>query len=101
LIDGDPLALELPLDIRSTAFQRRVWAALRAIPHGTVTTYAGLARSLGMPNGARAVGSACAANPVAIVLPCHRVVRGDGGLGGYRWGLERKHQLIERERAER
>jgi AraC family transcriptional regulator of adaptative response/methylated-DNA-[protein]-cysteine methyltransferase len=87
----------LPLDLRGTAFQHRVWRALRRIPAGTTTTYAKLARQLGMPRGARAIGSACAANPLAVIVPCHRVLRGDGDLAGYRWGVERKRQLLARE----
>lgn len=89
----------LPLDIRATAFQRRVWQALRAIPRGETRTYAEVARAIGRPGAARAVGAACARNPLALVVPCHRVVRGDGGLGGYAWGIERKRRLLRRERA--
>jgi len=89
----------LPLDLRGTPFQRRVWEALRAIPAGTTATYAEIARRLGMPTAARAVAQACAANAVAIVVPCHRVVRSDGSLSGYRWGVERKRALLEREGA--
>jgi AraC family transcriptional regulator, regulatory protein of adaptative response / methylated-DNA-[protein]-cysteine methyltransferase len=88
---------DLPLDVRGTAFQRRVWQALRAIPPGRTTTYAEIAASIGAPNAIRAVGTACGANPVAVVIPCHRVVRTDGGLGGYRWGLGRKRALLARE----
>jgi len=90
-------ALDLPLDLRGTAFQRRVWEALRAIPPGRTTDYAGLAASLGMPRGARAVARACAGNGVALAVPCHRVVGRDGGLRGYRWGVGRKAALLERE----
>ena len=89
----------LPLDIRATAFQRRVWQALRAIPPGETRTYAEVARVIGRPGAARAVGAACARNPLALVIPCHRVVRGDGGLGGYAWGVGRKRRLLQRERA--
>jgi AraC family transcriptional regulator of adaptative response/methylated-DNA-[protein]-cysteine methyltransferase len=89
----------LPLDVRGTAFQQRVWTALRALPKGRTIDYAGLARSLGLPRGARAVAAACAANPIAVVVPCHRVVRGDGELAGYRWGIERKRALLSREGA--
>lgn len=89
----------LPLDLRGTVFQARVWRALQAIPAGATTTYSQLARSLGMPTGARAVARACAENPLAVLVPCHRVVRGDGGLAGYRWGLERKRTLLAREAA--
>lgn len=90
--------LDLPLDIRATGFQRRVWAALRAIPPGETRTYGEIARQLGDPAAARAVAGACAANPVALVIPCHRVVRSDGAPGGYRWGAARKERLLERER---
>ena len=89
--------LDLPLDVRGTDFQRRVWRALQAVPAGSTTTYAAIARAIGAPKAVRAVGSACAANPVAVAIPCHRVLRGDGGLSGYRWGLERKRALLERE----
>ena len=84
---------------RATAFQRRVWQALRAIPPGETRTYAEVARVIGRPGAARAVGAACARNPLALVIPCHRVVRGDGGLGGYAWGVGRKRRLLQRERA--
>lgn len=87
----------LPLDIRGTVFQQRVWKALQRIPSGSTRTYADLAKDLGVPDGARAVASACAANPIAVAIPCHRVVRGDGSLAGYRWGLRRKRELLERE----
>lgn len=86
---------EVPLDIqRGTPFQRRVWELLRAIPCGQTCTYADLARNLGQPTATRAVARACAANPIAVLVPCHRVVRSDGGLGGYRWGIERKRALL-------
>ncbi len=88
---------QLRLDLRGTAFQRRVWRALMALPRGTTTTYAELARRIGAPRAARAVGNACGQNPLALVVPCHRVLRGDGSLGGYRWGLERKRALLDRE----
>ena len=88
---------DLPLDIRGTAFQQRVWQALRRIPAGTTASYSALASSLGAPGAARAVASACAANPLAVAIPCHRVVRTDGGLSGYRWGVERKRALLARE----
>lgn len=91
---------ELPLDIRGTAFRRRVWEALRGIPAGTTVDYAALAARLGLPRGARAVAGACAANPLAVAIPCHRVVRRDGNLAGYRWGLARKRELLRREAAE-
>jgi AraC family transcriptional regulator of adaptative response/methylated-DNA-[protein]-cysteine methyltransferase len=90
--------LELPLDVQATAFQWHVWQELRKIPYGTTSTYQEVARALGQPTAARAVARACATNPVSVVIPCHRVVRGDGGLGGYRWGLERKRQLLDREK---
>jgi len=89
--------LDLKLDMRGTPFQRRVWAELCKIPLGTTVTYSDLARRIGQPNGARAVAGACASNPIALGVPCHRVVRNDGSLSGYRWGIERKQTLIERE----
>ncbi|MBL8715426.1 MAG: bifunctional DNA-binding transcriptional regulator/O6-methylguanine-DNA methyltransferase Ada [Myxococcales bacterium] len=89
---------DLPLDIRGTAFQQRVWRALTAVPPGETTTYSALARALGAPKSARAVAQACAANALAVAIPCHRVVRTDGSLSGYRWGVERKRRLLERER---
>jgi len=98
-VAGDRPHLDLPLDIRATAFQMRVWKYLQSIPYGDVRSYAEVARAIGSPNGARAVAGACASNPVALVIPCHRVIRGTGELGGYRWGLERKRALIDRERA--
>ena len=91
-----PTAL-LPLDIQATAFQLRVWDELRRIPFGVTRTYAQVARAIGRPRAARAVARACASNRAALAVPCHRVVRGDGGLGGYRWGVERKRKLLERE----
>lgn len=90
-------AVDLPLDLRGTAFQVRVWQALRAIPAGTTIGYRELGAQLGMANGARAIARACAQNPVAVVVPCHRVVRSDGALAGYRWGLARKRALLEHE----
>ncbi|HET6603315.1 MAG TPA: bifunctional DNA-binding transcriptional regulator/O6-methylguanine-DNA methyltransferase Ada [Xanthomonadaceae bacterium] len=92
---------ELPLDIRGTAFQMRVWSFLQSIPSGQVRAYAEVAEAIGAPRAARAVAGACAANRIAVLIPCHRVVRGDGGLGGYRWGLARKRTLIDLERRER
>jgi AraC family transcriptional regulator of adaptative response/methylated-DNA-[protein]-cysteine methyltransferase len=92
-------AERLPLDVRGTAFQWQVWNALQQIPRGTTRSYAEIARGLGRPTAARAVARACASNPVALVIPCHRVVREDGGLGGYRWGIERKRELLESEAA--
>jgi len=88
----------LPLDIRGTAFQRRVWEALREIPPGETRIYSQLAADLGMPAAVRAVASACAANPFAVVVPCHRIIAKDGGLAGYRWGISRKQALLARER---
>jgi AraC family transcriptional regulator, regulatory protein of adaptative response / methylated-DNA-[protein]-cysteine methyltransferase len=90
--------LDLPLDIRATAFQRQVWEKLRMIPYGQTISYADVAKSLGKPGAVRAVGRACATNPVALVIPCHRVVREDSTLGGYRWGLDRKKKLLTHER---
>jgi len=90
--------LDLPTDVVATAFQRCVWEALRAIPLGATRTYSEVARSIGQPSATRAVGHACATNPTSIVVPCHRVIRTDGSLGGYRWGLQRKRLLIENER---
>lgn len=87
--------LGLPLDVRGTAFQRRVWQALQAIPPGETTTYQDIARAIGEPLAHRAVANACGANPLALIIPCHRVLRKDGGLGGYRWGTDRKRQLLE------
>ncbi|HEX5759869.1 MAG TPA: bifunctional DNA-binding transcriptional regulator/O6-methylguanine-DNA methyltransferase Ada [Thermoanaerobaculia bacterium] len=98
-LDGGGPSPALPLDVRATAFEQRVWAALQEIPPGATRTYGEVAAALGRPGAARAVGRACAANPVALVVPCHRVVRGDGGLGGYRWGEERKRRLLAREGA--
>lgn len=89
---------DLPLDVGGTVFQQRVWEALRAIPPGATATYAEVARAIGAPGSARAVALACGANPVAVAVPCHRVVRSDGGLSGYRWGVPRKRALLERER---
>ena len=86
-----------PLDVRGTTFQWRVWDALQRIPKGSTRTYAEIARELGQPSAARAVARACASNPLALVIPCHRVVRGDGGLGGYRWGVDRKRELLQEE----
>jgi AraC family transcriptional regulator of adaptative response/methylated-DNA-[protein]-cysteine methyltransferase len=91
-------APSIPLDLAGTAFQWRVWQALTTIPAGETRTYQQLARSLGKPRAVRAVASACAANKLAVVVPCHRVIRSDGSLGGYRWGLPRKAALLEQER---
>jgi AraC family transcriptional regulator of adaptative response/methylated-DNA-[protein]-cysteine methyltransferase len=92
---------DLPLDVRATAFQWRVWRQLRAIPYGETRTYQEVARAIGSPTGARAVARACATNPVALVIPCHRVVRTDGSMGGYRWGIERKEKLLAEEKGRR
>jgi AraC family transcriptional regulator of adaptative response/methylated-DNA-[protein]-cysteine methyltransferase len=96
-VEAPRRGLDLPLDVRGTAFQRRVWSALTKIPIGSTRSYADIARTLGEPNATRAVAQACAANPVAVAIPCHRVVRKDGALSGYRWGVERKRALLERE----
>ena len=96
-IDTPTAGLDLPLDIQGTAFQRRVWDALQTIPAGTTISYSALAEKLGVPGSARAVARACATNGIAVAVPCHRVVRQDGDLAGYRWGLERKRKLLARE----
>jgi AraC family transcriptional regulator of adaptative response/methylated-DNA-[protein]-cysteine methyltransferase len=93
--------LDLPTDVQATAFQRRVWEELRKIPYGTTRTYSQVARAIGKPKAIRAVARACARNPVSVVVPCHRVVREDGKLAGYRWGVERKQTLLEHESAQR
>ena len=98
-VETPATGLDLPLDLRGTAFQERVWRALREIPAGKTTTYAKLAERLGMPRAVRAVAGACAANGLAVAIPCHRVVRTDGALSGYRWGVERKRALLLRESA--
>ena len=90
--------IDLPLDLRGTAFQQRVWRALRQIPPGETASYAQIAQRVGSPTSVRAVAGACAANTLAVAIPCHRVVRSDGGLSGYRWGVERKQALLECER---
>jgi len=100
-LSGDQPLLDLPLDVRATAFQWRVWDALKAIPYGDTRSYSQIAEALGDRNAARAVARACATNPVALVIPCHRVVREGGDLGGYRWGAGRKQALLEREALER
>jgi AraC family transcriptional regulator of adaptative response/methylated-DNA-[protein]-cysteine methyltransferase len=101
-LDGREPALSLPLDIQATAFQRKVWKYLMSLPYGSTRSYGQVARDVGEPRASRAVARACASNPVAIAIPCHRVVREDGGLGGYRWGLKRKQALLrlEQRRAE-
>ena len=90
-------ALDLPLDLTGSVFQQRVWNALQQIPVGETASYQDIARQLGQPTAFRAVANACGANPLAVIVPCHRVLRQDGSLGGYRWGLERKRQLLARE----
>lgn len=100
LVDAPRGAAELPLDLRGTAFQQRVWQALRAIPPGRTASYADIAAQIGAPRASRAVAQACAANPLAVVVPCHRVVRQNGDLSGYRWGVARKRALLARERGE-
>lgn len=97
LVENPSVGLELPLDIRGALFQERVWAALREVPPGATVSYADLARRIGRPKAVRAVAGACAANPLAIAIPCHRVVKSDGELSGYRWGIERKAALLEKE----
>jgi AraC family transcriptional regulator of adaptative response/methylated-DNA-[protein]-cysteine methyltransferase len=91
------VGLDLPLDVQGTAFQRRVWRELQAIPRGQTSSYSRVARAIGRPDAARAVAQACAANPLAVAVPCHRIVRADGALGGYKWGVARKRALVERE----
>ncbi|NNE65683.1 MAG: bifunctional DNA-binding transcriptional regulator/O6-methylguanine-DNA methyltransferase Ada [Pyrinomonadaceae bacterium] len=100
LIEGNEVGLELPIDVKATAFQMRVWDELRKIPFGETITYAELARRIGNEKSVRAVAAACAKNNVAVVVPCHRVIGSDGGLRGYRWGIERKQQLLENEKAD-
>jgi AraC family transcriptional regulator, regulatory protein of adaptative response / methylated-DNA-[protein]-cysteine methyltransferase len=100
-LDGKQPRLDLPLDIRATAFQWQVWENLRAIPYGETKSYAQVASTMGQPKAVRAVARACATNPVALVIPCHRVIREDQSLGGYRWGLERKKRILEKERVGR
>jgi len=100
-IEFPGLGLDLPLDIRGTAFQQRVWQALRKIPAGDTATYTDIARQIGSPTAVRAVARACASNTLAVAIPCHRVVRTDGSLSGYRWGVDRKRILIERESSQR
>ena len=91
--------LDLPLDVRGTAFQLIVWRYLQKVPYGEVRSYAEVAAAIGKPSAARAVAKACATNSVALLIPCHRVVRGTGELGGYRWGMQRKRVLLDTERA--
>jgi AraC family transcriptional regulator of adaptative response/methylated-DNA-[protein]-cysteine methyltransferase len=96
-IEAPALGLNLPLDVRGTAFQQRVWQALRKIPAGSTASYTDIAKQIGSPNSVRAVAGACAANTLAVAIPCHRVVRNDGALSGYRWGVKRKRALLQRE----
>jgi AraC family transcriptional regulator of adaptative response/methylated-DNA-[protein]-cysteine methyltransferase len=100
-VEAPAIGLDLPLDIRGTAFQQRVWQVLREIPAGATASYLDVARRLGSPGAVRAVARACAANTIAVAIPCHRVVRNDGALSGYRWGVERKCALLQREAASR
>ena len=96
-LEGARLQVDLPLDIRATAFQMRVWRYLQSIPYGETRSYRSVAEGIGRPAAARAVAAACARNPLALVIPCHRVIRGTGELAGYRWGLTRKRALLELE----
>lgn len=96
-IDAPALRVDLPLDVSGTPFQRKVWQALRRIPPGKTTSYAEIARKVGSPKSVRAVAQACAANALAVAIPCHRVVRSDGSLSGYRWGVARKRRLLDLE----
>lgn len=96
-VETPQLGLDLPLDVRGTAFQQRVWQALREIPAGSTLSYSEVAEKIGSPKSVRAVAGACAANAIAVAIPCHRVVRNDGNLSGYRWGVERKRRLLDRE----
>jgi AraC family transcriptional regulator, regulatory protein of adaptative response / methylated-DNA-[protein]-cysteine methyltransferase len=98
-LEGHKLNSSLPLDIQATAFQRRVWEYLQSIPYGSTRSYGEVAKAIGEPRATRAVARACASNRLAVAIPCHRVVRGDGGLGGYRWGVERKQALLDLERS--
>ncbi len=100
-VEGESSRTETPLDVRASAFQWKVWRALQKIPFGETRTYTEIAEAIGSPRAARAVASACASNPVSVVIPCHRVVRRSGELGGYRWGIERKRRLVEKERTAR
>ncbi|WP_133001097.1 bifunctional DNA-binding transcriptional regulator/O6-methylguanine-DNA methyltransferase Ada [Luteimonas arsenica] len=99
-VEAPAMGLNLPLDVQGTAFQERVWRALREIPPGMTVSYAGIAERIGSPRAVRAVAQACAANPIAVAIPCHRVVRRDGDVSGYRWGVDRKRELLRREAGE-
>jgi AraC family transcriptional regulator, regulatory protein of adaptative response / methylated-DNA-[protein]-cysteine methyltransferase len=96
-VEASKIGLDLPLDVRGTAFQERVWKALQEIPAGATVSYAEIARRIGAPKSVRALAGACAANKLAVAIPCHRVVRNDGDLSGYAWGVVRKRALIDRE----
>ena len=98
-VDGERARSDIPLDVEASAFRWKVWRELQKIPFGETRSYSEIARAIGSPKAVRAVASACANNPVSVVVPCHRVIRTDGGPGGYRWGLERKKRLLEREHA--
>jgi AraC family transcriptional regulator of adaptative response/methylated-DNA-[protein]-cysteine methyltransferase len=98
-VERPGIGLDLPLDVRGTAFQQRVWNALLEIPAGSTASYTDVAKRVGSPRAARAVAGACASNTIAVAIPCHRVVRAGGDLSGYRWGVERKRALLDRERA--
>jgi AraC family transcriptional regulator, regulatory protein of adaptative response / methylated-DNA-[protein]-cysteine methyltransferase len=98
MIEAPQVGFDLPLDVRGTAFQERVWRALRKVPAGSTATYTEIAKRIGVPGAARAVALACAANPLAVAIPCHRVVRANGDVSGYRWGVERKRALLRREK---
>lgn len=99
LVEAPTQTSDLPLDVRGTAFQQRVWQALREVPAGSTASYAGIAARIGKPRAVRAVAQACASNAIAVAIPCHRAVRTDGTLSGYRWGVERKRALLDREAA--
>jgi AraC family transcriptional regulator, regulatory protein of adaptative response / methylated-DNA-[protein]-cysteine methyltransferase len=98
---GQKLNSALPLDIQATAFQRKVWSYLQSIPFGATRSYGQVAKAIGQPTASRAVARACATNPVAVAIPCHRIVRGNGDMGGYRWGVDRKKTLLQMEKEER
>jgi AraC family transcriptional regulator, regulatory protein of adaptative response / methylated-DNA-[protein]-cysteine methyltransferase len=98
-VEAPARGLDLPLDVRGTTFQQRVWQALREIPAGSTASYTDIAQRIGAPNAVRVVAQACASNALAVAIPCHRVVRHDGTLSGYRWGVERKRALLDREAA--
>jgi AraC family transcriptional regulator of adaptative response/methylated-DNA-[protein]-cysteine methyltransferase len=101
MVEGESTRGETPLDVQASAFQWKVWRELQKIPFGETRTYTEIAQAIGSPRAARAVANACATNPVSVVIPCHRVVRRSGGLGGYRWGIERKRRLVEKEQSAR